>query len=227
MQSITLISLGIAPAIGLLTWFYLKRNRSGELSRNLLSLLILGAIGASLFMVAACLSDLLGINALKNLKRILFFSFVTLAVSAEAGKFLALRFGTSGNGGKTSPLDSILFSGMVSVGYATIAIPLFVFNFCGIAYYLPLNLFIYSYIPANLIFAVILGFFNGISPHSSTRGLYSLTGLVNSILFHGIFAFCILTRDYKLLSMFAFGSMMVMFLLVMKAFFTSKDSQDS
>lgn len=227
MQSITLISLGLAPVLGLFTWFYIRRNRSGEFSRGLLKLFILGAIGASLFMVAAGLSEYLGLNALKNLKRILFFSFITLAASAETGKFLALRFGTSGNVGKTSPLDSILFSGMVSVGYATVAIPLFVFNFCGIGYYLPLNLFIYTYIPANLIFAVILGFFNGISPHSSTRGLYSLTGWVNSVLFHGIFTFCILTRDYKLLSMFAFGSMMVMFLLIMKAFFTSKDSQDS
>lgn len=227
MQSITFLSMGIAPAIGLLTWFYLRRTRSGEFSRNILTLLILGAFGASLFIVAACLSDLLGINALKNLKRIIFFSFLTLAASAETGKFLALWYGTSGRGGETSPLDSIVFSGMVSAGYATVVVPLFVFNFCGIAYYLPLNLFIYAYIPANLIFAVILGFFTGISPHSSARGLYSLTGLLNSILFHGIFAFCILTRDYKLLSMFAFGSMMVMFLLVMKAFFTSKDHQDS
>ncbi len=227
MQSITFISMGIAPAIGLLTWLYVRRNRSGEFSRNLLTLFILGAIGASLFIVAGCLSDLLGINALKNLKRIIFFSFITLATSAETGKFLALWYGTSGLGGKTSPLDSIVLSVMVSAGYATVVVPLFVFNYCGIGYSLPLNLFIYTYIPANLIFAVILGFFTGISPQSSARGLYSLTGLLNSILFHGIFAFCILTRDYKLLSMFAFGSMMVMFLLVMKAFYTSKDYQDS
>lgn len=227
MRSITLISLGIAPAIGLLTWFYLRRSRSGEYSRKILTLFTLGAIGAILFVCAASVSELLGINAMKNLKRILFFSFVTLAASAETGKFLALWVGTSGKGFKTSPLDNIVFSGMVSAGYATVVVPLFVFNFSGIGYYLPLNLFIYTYIPANLIFAVVLGFFTSISSHSGTRGLYSLTGLLNSILFHGLFAFCILTRDYKLLSMFAFGSVMVMFLLVMKAFFTSKDHQAS
>jgi hypothetical protein len=62
-----------------------------------------------------------------------------------------------------------------------------------------------------------MGFFVSISMVRQPKLIYSLAGLFTASFFHGFFVFCVLTRDYKLLSVFSFGALLIMFILLYKA----------
>lgn len=220
MQSILYLSLLVAPAISLGVYLNFLNKKETAFARLLFQSWT-GGIFAAIFLIAASyISFQLGLSDLKNLKRIVFFSFVTLATSSEVAKFIVLRFFVLHKTAVDSPFRIILLSVMTTLGFSTAALGVFIFNLFNIRFHIPVTLYSLLFIPSNLIYAVLIGFFLGMARHLKVHFVYSLSGLLSAIFFHGIFNMCILTRDYKLLSLFAFGSTFIVFVLAMKAAFT-------
>lgn len=224
MSAITYMTIFFAPAIFLAMYLYFRQHRDAAFVQLMVRGLFMGAIGASLLFFASQISNQLGISELRNLKRTLFFSFITLATSAEIGKFIAFRYFTMRNIDNISPFDTIIISISTAMGFSTVAMLLCALNAFKIEPDLPMVLFSLVYVPANLLISVVIGFFVGMARFLKNHIVYSLTGLIVAIFFHGIFIFCLITRDYKLLSLFAFGSSMIVTVLAMKAVNTVPES---
>jgi hypothetical protein len=63
--------------------------------------------------------------------------------------------------------------------------------------------------PASIIFGVIMGFFIGLGKLRHMRFIDSMTGLAAAVFFHGLYDFCLLTHDLKLMWAFFIGSAII------------------
>jgi RsiW-degrading membrane proteinase PrsW (M82 family) len=160
---------------------------------------------------------LFGLDILTNLRRIIFYSFVVTGLSSELGKFLILRYYSFTRASYNGPLDSIVYSTMISMGFAFMGnLQYFVFPL-----YAETEVdFFYAYtsIPANLFFAVIMGFFVGMGKSRENKFVDSMTGLLGASFFHALYNFCFITRDYRLLLFLSIGAFVIVIMLYYKAF---------
>jgi len=213
--------IGFAPFLALIIFLYLNRRDNRDLSRLLVHSFIAGMAGVILLILAELISVKLGLGSLRSLKRIIFYSFITIGGSSELGKFIVFRYYIIKKKQITRPVDAITLAVMTSLGFTTVALILFIINFMGIRENFPPTLYTFVIVPANIMFSVIMGFFVGMAKFLKTRIVFSLTGLVGAAFFHGIFNFCMLTNDFRLLSLFSFGSTAIVLVLGLKAAFTN------
>jgi RsiW-degrading membrane proteinase PrsW (M82 family) len=208
-------------------FFYFGQRYDKAYSRLLLKAFLAGAFGVIVLIAAETLSSLLGLNDIRSLKRTLFFSFITFSFSSELGKFILYRYYIIPNKIIDRPIHGITFSVMTALGFATFALVLFMIDPFGIQSRFPYTLYAFVMVPANIMFSVIMGFFVGMAKFMKARFVFSLTGLMGAAFFHGIFNFCMLTNDFKLLSLFSFGSTVIVFILGLKAAYTVPEPQSN
>ncbi|MCX6251426.1 MAG: PrsW family glutamic-type intramembrane protease [Bacteroidetes bacterium] len=217
MKPITYITLFFAPAMAAILYFYLNNKNTGKFGSLLVKSYFAGFAGALILVVALTISGWIGLNDLTSLKRTLFYTFITVGFSSELGKYLLFRYYIIPHREIDRPLNAITYSVMITLGFATITLLFYFLNFFKLQSVYPSTMYPFIYIPANLIFAVIMGFFVGFSRFLSMTYLYSIIGLFGAAFFHGIFKFCLVTHDFKLLTLFAFGSCLIVLVLIVKA----------
>ena len=112
------------------------------------------------------------------------------------------------------PIESIIYSLFISIGFTITASILYVTGYIS-----PIDnfLFLYIYGISNLVFAVILGFFVGLGKSRKNRLIDSMTGLLAASFFHGVLNFCILTEDYMLLVLVGIASIIISVVLIFKS----------
>jgi len=155
---------------------------------------------------------LYGYLDLKNLRRIIFFSFFIIGFGQEFGKFLVLRYLMLPNKFFKTPSDGITYSLMISFGAGTMI---------NLAYYImypqtDVSIYI-SNILVGLVYAVVMGFFVGMGKIRNNRMIDSLSGLFGAAFFHGSYEFIIQTDDQLLIWPFLIGSAIITFLLIVKS----------
>jgi len=74
----------------------------------------------------------------------------------------------------------------------------------------------YTLVLANIFFAIVMGFFIGMAKLGHNPFLNTTGGLFSAVVFHGLYDFCLITRDYKLLSVVAFGFFSLSILLIIQ-----------
>jgi len=156
-----------------------------------------------------------------SIRRILFFAFGVVGFLAEFFKFLFLRYKIITNEAITKPFDGILYSVMISMGYASLA---GIFFFYEWDYTGQLSTVLYSIPFANLFTGIILGFFIGMGKFRKPAFIDSLTGLGAAIFFQGFFNFCLFSEDYLLLGLVAFGTLIICIMLSVKSINTDLKS---
>jgi RsiW-degrading membrane proteinase PrsW (M82 family) len=220
MRPLAYVTLSFAPVIAMAMIFYFGQRYNKAYSNLLLKSFLAGACGVLVLFAAESLSAVLGLNDLRSLKRTLFFSFVTVALSSELGKFILYRYVIIPSNLISRPIHGITSSIMTALGFATFALVLFMIDPFSTQARFPTTMYAFVMVPANIMFAVIMGFFVGMAKFMKARFVFSLTGLLGAAFFHGIFNFCMLTNDFKLLSLFSFGSTVIVFILGLKAAYT-------
>ena len=223
MRPIVYLTLSFAPVIILVMYWYFSRRQSAAYTALLLRSFLVGIAGVLVLVAAVILSQILGLNDLRSLKRTLFFAFVTAGFSSELGKFIVCRYLIIPKKHIDRPIDGITYSIATAMGFSAIALLLFILEPFNIKSHYPATLFTFIYVPANILFSVILGFFLGMGKFIKTRYSYSITGLLCAAFFHGLFTFCLITMDFKLLSLFAFGCTVIVFILGLKAAYTKPE----
>jgi RsiW-degrading membrane proteinase PrsW (M82 family) len=224
MRSVAYITLAFAPVIAAGIFLYFKNRGDKPFSRLLVKSYLVGMAAITVLLLAEIITVWLGLFSTRSLKRSLFFSFITIAGGAEFGKFLFFRLFIIRDKVINKPIHGITFAIMTALGFSTLALPLYALNLFGILGMFPSTLYAFIFVPANIALAVILGFFVGMAKFLKNKYIFSLTGLFGSAFFHGIFNFCLVTDDYKLLSLFSFGFMVIVFILGIKAAFTQAES---
>lgn len=214
MMTNALLSFFIAPVLAIILLIYINLRFKVGTNKLMIRAILFGIISVLLVLIAQWIAEALGLTELRNIKRTAFYTFVVIGFSAELGKFLFLRYYFLPLKGFSGPLDGIIYSLLISLGFATSATILVSYKFFGAGID---TLFIYTYSIANVIFAIIMGFFVGLGRARQNRFIDSMTGLAAAAFLHGLFNFSFLTDDIRLLILFGIGSVVLVILLIAKA----------
>lgn len=224
MRPITYLTLAFAPAVAIIMYFYLGRKYGKAFQKALIQAFVAGLLGVSVLAAAKVLSTMLGLNDLRSLKRLLFYSFITVGFASELGKFILYRYYIIPKKVIDKPIHGITMSVMTAMGFCALALPGFMLNLFPTNPSYPATLYTFIFVPANIMFAVVMGFFVGMGKFIKTYFMFSLTGLFGAAFFNGMFIFTLVTQDFKLLSLFAFGSTVIVFILGIKAALTEPEA---
>lgn len=223
MRPIAYITLTFAPVIAIGIYLYFAQRYNKSFLRLLIKSFVAGAAGILVFLAAELICSWLGLNDPRSLKRTLFYSFITVGGSSELAKFILLRYFIIPDKLIDRPIHGVTFSVMTALGFSTLFLLFYALDPFGTQQIFPSTLYTFIFVPGNILFAVIMGFFVGMAKFLKTRVVFSLTGLLGAAFFHGLFNFCLITHDFKLLSLFSFGSTVIVFILGLKAAYTQPE----
>jgi RsiW-degrading membrane proteinase PrsW (M82 family) len=215
MQLNTILSLLFAPAVAvvilLIVWTFRGRDRY----EGLVPGFVLGMFSIVIVLLFQYIARRFGIDNFTNIRRIIFYSFVVMGLGSELGKYLILRYYSFTKPTYNGPLDSIVYSVMIAMGFTFMGNVLYYI----LPFYPEVDLFYaYTVTPANLFFAVILGFFVGMGKSRENKFVDSMTGLFGASFFHALYNFCFITNDIRLLMFLSIGAFVIVIMLYYKAF---------
>lgn len=207
-----ILSLFLGPFMAVLFYIYMKyRFPKGYFGLLLRSYFwgIFSFVIAALFFYIAYIQ---GYLELKNLRRILFYSFFVIGFGQELGKFIVLRYLMLPHKLFRNPADGISYSLMISFGAST------VINLGSLLINPEVDVSILiANVLVGMVYAVVMGFFVGMGKIRNNRLIDSLSGLFGAAFFHGSFEFIIQTDDQLLIWPFLIGSGIITFLLIVKS----------
>ena len=206
-----IITLIISPLLAVLLYSYMKYRFSGGYFGLLLRSYFWGVFSSLFAGLIFYIAYIMGYVELKNLRRIIFYSFVIIGLGQEIGKFIVLRYLMLPSKIFKSPTDGIIYSLMISFGALSVytAATLLITPACD-------PTILISHVLVSIVYAVIMGFFIGMGKVRNNRLIDSLTGLFGAAFFHGVYEFIIQTQDHLLFWPFLIGSAIITFLLVVK-----------
>ncbi len=210
-----ILTVLIAPIIALTIVAIVWIKRGKDRYPGLITSFVLGMFSILIVMLFQYIARKFGLEDFKNLRRMIFYSFIVMGFGSEFGKFLILRYYYFPKKSFNGPLDSIVYSTMISMGFA------FVGNiiYLALPYYSEVDfLYAITVIFGNLFFAVILGFFLGMAKTRENKFVDSMTGLFAASFFHALYNFCFISEDFRLLLFLSIGAFIVVILLYYKAF---------
>lgn len=215
MYTYYLISTVVTLLIAVLIYVYMGlRIRKGS-STLLITIFILGFLSILLNVLSVYLTNLAGFFPLGgNIRRVAFYSLVTAGFVREFGKLLVIRIVAVSRGDLHTPADGIVYAIMASLGFTFAALLWNIIFFQEGSNELYRSLLT---LPANIITAVILGFFVGLGHLRNNVFIDSMTGLLAATLFHAVFEFSMIIADPGLLLVIFGGSIVIVAVLINKA----------
>jgi RsiW-degrading membrane proteinase PrsW (M82 family) len=207
MEYLNYISILIPILIALFIYLFARSKKDPGYQKLLLQSFFFGMISILIVLLVQLLASYFDLDNLRNLRRILFYSLVIVAFFSELAKFFFLKIYCYPDKDFRSPLDGIIFAIMIAMGFATLNNILTLVNIPNLSV---------NYVnaitsgPANIIFGGLMGFFIGLGKTRKMRWIDSMTGLAAAIFFHALYAFTLITKDYKLLIAFFIGSTIIL-----------------
>ncbi len=184
MSTTLLFLLAILPGLAIAVYFYLRDLREPEPSGLLMLSVLFGII--SFFIsrgIGFLLHHYIYVNHDGVLNQII-SAFIFIGLLGEGGKFLFLRGFAFYYKAFNQPFDGIVYAIMVGMGYATAENVFYVIssgNNCDV-------LRMFTTVPMNAVFAVIMGYFLGEAKLFKSRiFLYSLLALLLAVIAHGYY----------------------------------------
>ena len=182
------VLLAIAPGIAICVFIFYRDLYNREPGLNLLISFGLGCLSilpAMWFEEAFMPKTVDG-----SMGGLIIFSYAVVGLCEEGGKFLGLRVYSYNQKGFDEPFDGIVYSVMISMGFATVENIKYVIGAdagkeveIGLAR-------MFTAVPAHASFAVVMGYFVGkakFEPDNNKKVLLSLAGLLAAIFFHGTY----------------------------------------
>lgn len=192
-----LLSVAIAPALALLSYFYLRKEIAKEPSRLLLHTFIYGAILT--FPILFIQHVIQQENVFSSI-----FIHQVLVTSAleEFFKWLILIIAIYKHVEFDDPYDGILYGASVSLGFATVENILFLLNF-GMN-----QAFLRALLPvsSHALFGVVMGYYIGRAKFTVTKKVkYEIAyALLATFFLHAIYNSILIIKDVNLLLMVPF-----------------------
>jgi RsiW-degrading membrane proteinase PrsW (M82 family) len=215
-----IVSLTLAPLIAAIIIAIVWVKRDKYRYPQMISSFILGMISILVVLLFMNIADRYYLNAFRNLRRIIFYSFVVMGLGSELGKFIILRYHNFNKNSFNGPLDGIVYSVMISMGFAFSSNILYF----TLPYYTDIDfLYAVTVVFSNLFFAVILGFFVGLAKIRENKFVDTMTGLLAASFFHALYNFCFITEDLRLLLFYGIGAFIVVIMLYYKAYEMNAD----
>lgn len=184
MSPTLLLFLAILPGLIIALYFYLRDLREPEPSGLLLMSILFGVVSFIISRgVGYLLHHYMYVPHDSVLNQII-SAFIFIGLLAEGGKFLFLRGIAFYYKSFNQPFDGIVYAIMVGMGYAMTENVFYVIS-SGVNSDV---LRMFTTVPMNAVFAVIMGYFLGEAKLFRTRTfLYSLLALLLAVIAHGYY----------------------------------------
>ena len=135
-----------------------------------------------------------GFNETGHLGYLLFYVFIVVAFSEELVKLFMLMIYPYGRTFFNEPMDGIVYSMMVGMGFAVIENLIYAYNY-GLDTILVRA---FTAVPAHAVFAAFMGYFVGLSKfHPNVKWKLIGFGFLLAFLIHGLYDFFILQEYYE------------------------------
>lgn len=185
----TLLALAIAPGLAICIYIFLKDLYNKEPKATLIACFFLGILAV---LPPLIIETDLQHRFSNSILHTGIYAFLVVGLSEEFSKFLVLRYYAYTRKSFDEPMDGIVYSVMISMGFATIENIGYVTQY-GISTGI-LRMFLS--VPAHATFAVVMGYFAGKARFDSQNSFrYLLTGLFWAVLFHGSFDFFLFLQN--------------------------------
>lgn len=212
----------IAPIFFILLLAYLKfKYPKGDFSLFYLSFFV-GVLAIGFIILTDWIIRLTGLGQLHNLRRSVFFTFVMVGGAAELAKFLVVMIIDVADKRFRTVSDGIVYCLATGLGFTSAFI---IYSFYLHPMSRDLELYMLTLTPMAMALAIIMGFFLGMGKVRSNLFIDSMTGLLAAAFFHGLYRFCILTQDNRLLAITITGTVIISLILLVKAIQTRPESQ--
>ncbi len=190
------IALALAPGIAICMFIFYKDVYNREPKLNLIVSFILGCIA---IFPAILFEQAFSYTIDGTITGVAIFSYAVVGFSEEASKFLGLRFYSYRQKNFDEPLDGIVYSVMVSMGFATLENVMYVMKYAEAGQGLQVGIQrMFLSVPAHASFAVVMGYFVGKAKFKSSNSLMVMfTGLLIAIFFHGTYDFFLFLPTYS------------------------------
>jgi RsiW-degrading membrane proteinase PrsW (M82 family) len=191
---LSLLALAVAPGAAITLYIYSRDKYDREPLLPLLISFLLGMVAtAPAILIQTSLKKPLFLYCTDyNIWYYFLLSFIVVACSEEGSKFLMLRGYAYRNKAFNEPFDGIIYSVMISMGFATLENIGYVLNYgfkTGI-----IRMFLS--VPSHGAFAVLMGYHVGLAKFDAPRGIqHIIKGVLLAIFFHGAFDFFLLLQN--------------------------------
>ncbi|MBO9565915.1 MAG: PrsW family intramembrane metalloprotease [Niastella sp.] len=191
---LSLLALSLAPGIAIIFYIYSKDKYDREPFENLFISFLLGVVctvPASLIQ-RGLQPELDRFVSPYSITYYFLWAFILVAFSEEGCKYLALRLYSYRQKAFNEPFDGIVYSVMVSMGFATLENVLYVFQHgftTGI-----LRMFLS--VPAHACFGVLMGYHTGLAKFDPVKAPVHLwKGVLLAVFFHGSYDFFLFLQN--------------------------------
>ncbi|MFT3912403.1 MAG: PrsW family glutamic-type intramembrane protease [Ferruginibacter sp.] len=183
----SLLALAIAPGIAICLFIYFKDRYNKEPILWLILCFILGMLSTIPAIVSeALLTTPTGQQFGEGVIGTAVLSFIVIALSEELSKFIVLRYAAFNRKSFDDPFDGIVYSVVISMGFATLENIAYVFQH-GFATGI-LRMFLS--VPAHATFGVLMGYYAGLAKFNpAKKRSYLFLGVLWAVIFHGTFDF--------------------------------------
>jgi len=195
-QQMQYIAIALAPGIAICLYIFYKDIYNREPRLNLI---VSFALGCLAIIPAIIFERAFGNTIDGTLTGVAIFSYGVVGFSEEFSKFLGLRLYAYNKRSFDEPLDGIVYSVMVSMGFASLENLMYVLNFAQQGRGMEVGIQrMFLSVPAHASFAVVMGYFVGKAKFKPGMGfLYMIAGLLGAIFFHGTFDFFLFIPSYS------------------------------
>jgi len=196
METSAILSLLPAPLVAAILYIFV-RYKFPQGNFNLFhKAFIFGCIGIVPVYFIDQLIIYFHLDHLHSLNRTLFYAFVLTGGVYEFWKFLVLKILVYPSKKISKTIEMIFYSIIIAAGFTT------AYSVYALFYapsYISVSLYALSIGPVFISIAVIMGYFAGIALNRKFAVTDLVTGLFISVIFQGIYRFCLLTTDTLLL----------------------------
>jgi protease PrsW len=187
MYALILLAIALAPGVAIGVYIYLKDHHEREPIGLLLRAFLFGILSVIVTLLISSGIDLFVSIDPSSLSEQAVHAFIIVALVEEFSKFIFVRGILYNSKHFNEPFDGIVYSVMVSMGFATLENVLYAFN-GGMGTAL---MRMFTAVPAHATFAVLMGFFLGKAKFEHKKGYYAFYALGVATLFHGAYDYCL------------------------------------
>jgi RsiW-degrading membrane proteinase PrsW (M82 family) len=182
-----LLALALAPGFAIGVYIYLKDHHEREPIGLLLRAFFFGILSVPVtLLISSGIDQFITIDESSMTEQAV-HAFLIVALVEEFSKFIFVRGILYRSSHFNEPFDGIVYSVMVSMGFATFENLLYVSSGgMGTAI-----MRMFTAVPAHATFAVLMGFYLGKAKFEHKKSYYALHALGVATLFHGAYDYCL------------------------------------
>lgn len=189
---ISLLAIAVAPCLAIMVYIYLKDKYEKEPIKLLVYSFFGGVASIPIAAYLEVEAQNRGIGVGEDVTSVFILAFIVVGISEELSKYLFLRIIPYRNKAFNEPFDGIVYSVMVSMGFAMAENILYVFQHgmtTGV-------MRMFTAVPAHATFAVIMGYYVGKAKFDQeNKFILHLKGIGGAAAFHGLYDFSLMQNE--------------------------------